>query len=156
VRGAGPSAHEATSSIRVDDTHWPLVLSSFLGTPTSDEVDAWLIQMSAVYARDGRFVLLADIAPARPDLGHVQRIGAWSKKHRDLTRAKCAGVAVVLRSPALRFVISAFYLVVTLPCPMVVFDDEPPAAVWLRRQLELDGLPVPPYLQSPERRVSGS
>jgi hypothetical protein len=147
---------ESAASIRVDDAHWPLVLCTFRGTPTGDAVDAWLAQMSAVYAREGRFVLLADIAPARPDLAHVQRIGAWSKNHRDLTRAKCAGVAVVMRSAAHRFVISAFHLIVTLPCPMSVFDDEQPAGAWLRKQLERDGLVVPAYLESPERRVSGS
>jgi hypothetical protein len=155
VRATGPSAHDSTASIRVDDTHWPLALCTFRGTPSGEDVDAWLAQMSALHARDGRFVLLADIAPDRPELGHVQRIGAWAKKNRDLTRAKCAGIAVVLRSPAQRFLISAFYLVVTPPCPMSAFDDEQPAAVWLRKQLELDGLAVPSYLESP-RRVSGS
>jgi hypothetical protein len=140
-----------TASILVDDTHWPLATCSFRGTPTADQVDAWLAQMSALHARGDRFVFLVDIATGRPDFGHVRRIGSWAQKNVALVRATCAGTAVILESPAQRFLISAFYLVVTPPSPMSVFDDRPPAAAWLAKKLEAEGLAVPPYLQSLSR-----
>jgi hypothetical protein len=141
-------AAESTPSIRVDDTHWPLAICAFEGTPSAEEVDAWLTQMSALHARGDRFVMLTDVAAGRPDFAHVRRIGAWTKRNLDVVRATCAGIAVILESPAQRFLVSAFYLVVTPPCPMTVFDDRPPAAAWLKKRLESEGLAVPAYLQS--------
>jgi hypothetical protein len=142
----GAAAPKSVSSIRVDDTHWPLALCTFQGTPGGDEVDSWLAQMGALFARGKRFVLLADVATSRPDLAHLRGIGAWAQKNRASIRATCRGVAVIVKSPWQRFLISAFYLVAPPPCPMSVFDDRRSAVTWLRERLEEDGLAVPRYL----------
>jgi hypothetical protein len=145
--GEGAAAPKGVSSIRVDDTHWPLALCTFRGTPCAEDVESWLADMGALYARGKRFVMLADVATNRHDLSHVRRIGEWAREHRAVIRATCAAAAVMVQSPWQRFVISAFYLVVPPPCPMAVFDDSRSAAAWLRERAEEDGLPVPPYLE---------
>jgi hypothetical protein len=144
----GAAAPESISSIRVDDTHWPLALCTFQGNPSGDDVESWLADMSALYARGKRFVMLADVATSRHDLSHVKRIGEWARENRALIRATCAAAAVMVRSPWQRFVISAFYLVVPPPCPMAVFDDRPSAGAWLRERVIAEGLAVPAYLES--------
>jgi hypothetical protein len=144
----GPAAAETTSSIRVDDTHWPLALCTFQGVPDGEHVESWLADMGALYARGERFVMLADVATSRHDLSHVRRIGEWARENRAAIRATCAAAAVIVQSPWQRFVISAFYLVVPPPCPMAVFDDRPSGAAWLREKLKGEGLGMPPYLES--------
>jgi hypothetical protein len=144
----GAAALEGIGSIRVDDTHWPLALCTFRGVPRGEDVESWLADMSALYARGKRFVMLAEVATSRHDVSHVRRIGEWARENRAVIRATCAGAAVMVQSPWQRFVISAFYLVVPPPCPMSVFDDTPAAAAWLRERLEEEGLAVPPYLES--------
>jgi hypothetical protein len=148
VIGRGVGALEGTSSIRVDDAHWPLALCTFRGAPSGDDVDSWLADMGALVARGKRFVMLADVATSRHDLSHLRRIGEWARENLDAFHATCAAVAVIVQSPWQRFLISAFYLVVTAPCPMSVFDDRPSAAAWLRERLKKEGLGVPAYLES--------
>jgi hypothetical protein len=133
--------------IRVDDTQWPLVIITFEGRSDRAALDAWLSRMDEVHSRGKRFVMIAHIQLHSPDFSHIARMGAWTNANKERTRKWCGGVAVVLASPAYRFLVSAYYLVVAPACPMSVFDDAPSAKAWLRQRLVEERLAIPQYLK---------
>ena len=58
-----------------------------------------------------------------------------------------AGSAIVLGSPAMRFIMSAFYLVAVPPSPTSLFEEAEKAKAWLRRRLSEEKMRVPEYLR---------
>ena len=143
-----PRAHmEETGSIELDETHWPLAISTLTGRPTTEMVESYIVRLTKMHMRGERFVCLIFIRLSRPDFAHVTRLGAWTKQNQELSRQWNAGSAIVLGSPAMRFIMSAFYLVAVPPSPTSVFEDEDKAKAWLRRRLTEEKIRIPQYLR---------
>jgi hypothetical protein len=137
---------EETGSIELDESHWPLVISTLVGRPTTEIVEAFIENLTRVHTKNERFVSLTFMRLSRPDFAHVARLGAWAKHNQELSRRWNAGSAIVLGSPAMRFIMSAFYLVAVPPSPIAVFEEPEQAKAWLRRRLTEEKMRVPDYL----------
>jgi hypothetical protein len=134
--------------IRVDDRSWPVVVSTFDGQQTDEDVESYMRRIDEVHARRQPFVMLSLMKKYSNNLAHLKRLGEWSKASSRADMEYCKGSAIVLPSSAARFLISSFFLFVVPPFPMVSFDDSPAALAWLKRRLAEVGLPVPPALDS--------
>jgi hypothetical protein len=137
---------EETGSIELDESHWPLVIHTLVGRPTTEIVEAFIKRLDKIHAKNERFACLIFIRLNRPDFAHVARLGSWAKQNQELSRRWNAGSAIVLGSPAMRFIMSAFYLVAVPPSPIVVFEEPEQAKSWLRRRMTEEKMRVPPYL----------
>jgi hypothetical protein len=76
----------------------------------------------------------------------VARLGSWAKQNQELSRQWNAGSAIILGSPAMRFIMSAFYLVAVPPSPTAVFEEPEQAKTWLRRRMTEEKMRVPEFL----------
>jgi hypothetical protein len=135
-----------TRAMHVDDSHWPVVLGTYDGQQTDDDVEHYIRRMDEMYARRQAFVALTIVRAYAGNFAHVKRLGAWTKANSEASGEWCKGGAVVLPSSAARFLISSFFLVFVPPFPLVAFDDVAPAVAWVRKRLVVVGLPVPPSL----------
>jgi hypothetical protein len=134
--------------IHVDDANWPLVLTTFDGQQSDDDVGYYMGRMDEMRARGEPFVALTILRSYSNNLSHLRRMGAWAKATSNRPVEWCKGSAIVLPSTAARFLISSFLLLVVPPFPMVSFDDLPAAIAWVKRRLVAVGLPVPATLES--------
>ncbi len=134
------------AGIHLDKTHWPLAVATLEGRPTADDLESFLRGLDDIHSKGERFFMLTHMRVYRPDMSQVTRMGAWAKNNQERTRRWCAGSAIVLGSPTMRFVISAFYLIAVPPCPMTLFDDPMGARSWLRQKMGEEKMPIPEYL----------
>jgi hypothetical protein len=132
--------------MHVDDAHWPVVVATYEGQQTDDDVEHYIRRMDEVHARGEPFVALTIVRAYAANFAHVKRLGAWTKANDNNLNQLCRGAATVLPSSTARFLISSYFLVFVPPFPMVAFDDVSPAVAWVRRRLVEVGLPVPPSL----------
>jgi hypothetical protein len=139
-------------SIVVDDSHWPVVVSTHDGRQTSADVEHFIQSIDQAHDRRQPFVVLAVVRRFESDLSHVKRLGTWGKNRSHVHSEMCKGVAIVLTSSSARFLVSSFFLIFVPPFPFVSFDDVGPAVAWLRRRLVEVGLPVPASLATLEER----
>jgi hypothetical protein len=137
---------EEPGSIEIDESHWPLVIHTLVGRPTTEMVEALIGRLDKIHAKNQRFVCLINIRLNRPDFAHVARLGSWTKSNQELSRRWNAGSAIVLGSPAMRFIMSAFYLVAVPPSPIKVFEEPEQAKTWLRLRMTEEKMRVPEYL----------
>jgi hypothetical protein len=137
-----------SSKVQVDDANWPLVLTTFDGQQSDDDVEYYMRRMDGIHARGEPFVALTILRSYSNNLSHLKRLGGWAKARSNRPAESCKGSAIVLPSTAARFLISSFLLLFVPPFPMVSFDDLPAAVAWLKRQLVAVGLPIPATLES--------
>jgi hypothetical protein len=97
-------------------------------------------------AAAGPFVVLTDTTLMKSSPRHV--ISAFSdgiKKMPALSK-NWLGNAVVVNSPAVRFVLSTLLIVAPMPTDVKVFDDRMEARRWCGSILGREGLTIPPQL----------
>jgi hypothetical protein len=139
------------SCIEVDETDWPLVLQTFDGQQTDDDVAHFEHRMAEVLARGEDFVTLCYIREYSMNLGHIRRLGDFTKSRRGAFEAFCKGGAIVIPSPSFRFILSSFYLMVPLPHPTLICEDAARAEPWLLHRLKEAKMIIPHSLQAPGR-----
>jgi hypothetical protein len=131
--------------LRVDVKDFPLVVQTFDGQQTDEDVDFYLGELDRLYDRGQPMVCITYIREYASVLSQMQRFGAWVKNKRPLLHLN-KGTALVLPSPSFRFILSSFYLIVTPPFPMVLFATDNQAHEWVRKKLRQEGMPVPSWL----------
>jgi hypothetical protein len=115
------------------------------GKQTDADVDEYLREVAAVYARNQPFITIAYIRDYAMILSHVGRIAESAKR---LPQERCKGSALVIPFPTFRFILSSFYLLYVPPHPVVVFEKAEPAELWARQRLKDVGLPIPEALRA--------
>jgi hypothetical protein len=135
----------AEGSIRLDDRHWPLVLIVYEGAPSKAVFARYLAEMERCFARREKHGYLLDGREGAM-LGAEERNtqGAWLKTHRDVLRTYSVGTGLVVRSAAVRFLISAIYLIQTPVSPTETFGSVDDAHAWLGKIFDQHGLRLPP------------
>jgi hypothetical protein len=131
--------------MRVELADFPLVVQTFDGEQSEDDVDAYLGELDRIYGRGQPFVGITYIRQYASNLAQIQRFGNWMKKNRPVLHLN-KGTALVLPSPSFRFILSSFYLIVTPPFPLVLFSTDEQAHEWLKKKLRQEGMPVPGWL----------
>jgi hypothetical protein len=137
--------------IEVDETDWPLVLQTFDGHQTDDDVARFERRMAEVLARGEDFVTLCYVREYAMNLEHIQRLAEFTKSRRGAFETFCKGGAIVIPSPSFRFILSSFYLMIQPPHPTLVCEEAARAEPWLLHRLKEAKLPIPHSLQAPGR-----
>lgn len=141
----------ASTGIRIDDRHWPLVVVTFEEAVSDEAFETYLAGMHRCLARGEPHGYLVDARKGTMISGPQRAAqSAWLKRHEVDIKRYSVGTAVVLRSAALRFVLSAMYLLQAPITPTESFGTVDEAHAWLATTFSRAGLMLPP------RRVLGS
>lgn len=136
--------------IQINETHWPLVVFTFGGHITAEELENYLKASERMLARNEKYiglVLTERMAPL--ELPLMRRQAAWIKQHHASLREQSLGVALVISSPMLRGVLKAILWLQPMPQPHTVCSTAEEALAWIKirtrtRKLELPSLPSLP------------
>ncbi|HEX8437607.1 hypothetical protein [Archangium sp.] len=128
------------SSIRIDDSLWPLRVVRFVGATTPEQFDHYLEGAAACLRRGEKFISILDLTRGVPTPELRQRQAEWIQKHDALLRECQLGVAFVIISPLMRLALSAIFYFKAMPVPYVVTAQLSEAALWAISRLEAEGL----------------
>jgi hypothetical protein len=123
--------------METDEALWPIVVHRTVGIPTDGQIDAFIARADHLLARQVAHVVIFDnTAAGRASPYMRKRSMDWLKANQTALTKYCLGTALVIRSPALRFVMSTVMLVVSQPVPHDVFATLGQAVGWARERLE--------------------
>jgi hypothetical protein len=119
-----------------DDSQWPLLQIRYGMRISGDEADAYHRTLRGYLMLREPFVVLADARAAEvPPPRERQRMADFIRETEALSRRCVAGMALVMRTPAGRGVLTAVLWLKTPPFPMRAFGTVQEAAAWCRQQL---------------------
>ncbi len=145
----------AAHCMQVDDSYWPLVVATFDGQQTDEDLEHYISAMNAVHARREPFVALTVARSYANNFAHVRRLGAWAKTTASVQKEFCRGAAIVVPASSGRFLISSFLLIFVPPNPMVVLEDMRAAIPWVKQRLVEANMVVPPSIAKLEVAANG-
>jgi hypothetical protein len=117
---------------------FPLIEIRFTGEKeTSENFQAYLDGLEANYERKERISLIFDASAALP-LNPVYQLkqANWMKKHDDLIRKYCVGVAYVIPGALLRNTLKLIFKLQSSPTTFKVFRKHSDARAWARGLLK--------------------
>lgn len=122
---------------RLDDTRHPLVVVTFEGQLTDDEMTKYLEDMETrVLGRRMPYAVVVDATRSRGIDARQRRIQAdWLRRHEAEIRRFNRGTAFVITSPIVRGALTAIFWIQPLPSPHVVVSTFDQAEAWCRAQL---------------------
>jgi hypothetical protein len=137
---------DPSSFITVDDSHWPLVVATFVGEPTLQQQDEYL-QRSLGYLRRGeKFLTILDAREVRMMTAeHRRRVAEFQLQHEALLRSQVVGCVSVINSPVMQLASSLLHFFRPPPYPNVTTRTLPEAVMWVAVRLE--GLGLHPLAQ---------
>ncbi|MCC6875996.1 MAG: hypothetical protein IT378_16935 [Sandaracinaceae bacterium] len=126
----------AVDGITTSLDEWPIVVHTTVGIPSEQDVRAFVERADALLLRRERHVVVFDNSQAGRVPSYLRDASTeWLARNRDALERHCAGSALVLRSPALRFVMSTVLLVSSHAVIKEVFGTREEAMAWARRTL---------------------
>ena len=131
-----PPAH-----IRLDDSHWPLLVIRYEGTATDEEVARALTASGRCLERDEPCVIIHDMSRASEVGALTQRHlqAEWLRRHDARLRQWVLGIAFVTNSAALRLMVSLLMHLKPL-VPHKTFPHLPEAVSWVAHQFPQPGI----------------
>lgn len=124
------------SGITFDDTHWPLLLLRFEGTPTPAQLEAYLARRLEYLQRQERHGIVYDTRQARFITSEVrQRHAAWSREHQTQRRRFLVGNALIISSPFIRLTMNMVLSLGSSKVPYSVAATVPEGALWVAQRL---------------------
>jgi hypothetical protein len=130
-------------SIELDSSRFPLVVATFDGAQTAEDLDRYLTTFDAVHARKKPFVLAVRLRKYSTTGDLRDRMGAWMKKCEPLTRDYCVCTAIITESMGFRFVLSSVFLIKPLITPYKVCANETEAMQFIRGEAQKRNLALP-------------
>jgi hypothetical protein len=128
------------SAITFDDTHWPLLLLRFEGTPTPEQLEAYLVRRLEYLQRQERHGIVYDTRQAHLITSHVrQRHAAWSREHQAPRQRFLVGNALIISSPVIRLSMNLVLSLGGAKVPYSVAATLPEAALWVAHRLHEAG-----------------
>ncbi|MFK7984578.1 MAG: hypothetical protein AB8I08_00995 [Sandaracinaceae bacterium] len=122
--------------ITTDESRWPIVVHRTVGIPSDAAVDAFIQRADAIMARGEPHVVVFDSLQAGRATKHMRKKNLdWLRANQDQLNELCAGLALVIRSPTLRFVMSTAMLVWPQPLEHTVVSTLGEALDWADDQL---------------------
>ena len=137
-----------SGTVVVEDKHWPLVVVVFDGTPTPEAFAGFLAKMESLLRRGQRHAYLLD-GRRGSMLGttELRLLTDWLKRLKTELKTQSAGTALVVDSAAVRFVLSAVYLVQPPVAPTESFQTVGEAYAWLTQRMREEKLPLVPRVE---------
>jgi hypothetical protein len=104
---------------------------------TDAEHAAYLAELQRFYSENDLIAVVFHVRTRDLPSGSQQRAqGAWMKANKTLLAEKGVGVAFVFPSAALRFVLSAIFLIQRLPHEYAIVSTLAEGLAWSRERLE--------------------
>lgn len=123
-------------SIQLEDAHWPLLLVRFDGTPTDEEFERYLDQMTTMLALRQRHAIVLDATAAHFTPMSQSRMQAhWIRAHKTELEELTAGTAIVFSSRLFRVVVASVFMIQPPPTPYATFGTLGEATRWAAAQL---------------------
>ncbi len=130
--------------IRIDLNRMPLVIVTWEGACSDDEVQAYLTNMSEVVARPDRRAVIFDASKASPPGATQRRMqGAWLKENKERIQHKTVGTAFVIDSAIIRGGLTAVFWIQGLSTQQLVCATLPEAVQWAEQRLVDAGVVAP-------------
>jgi hypothetical protein len=132
----------------IDWEHWPVLVVEMRAAMTDAMVADYSAAIEKALARREKFanVFLSLTSSSKQDRKVLKRMADFSNANKDRLGELCLGSAVVLGSPAGRFILSSFLLLVRSPTPIRAFSSVEPAREWIDSLFEGASLKPPPQL----------
>jgi len=122
--------------IRIDLGRMPLVVVTWEGSCTDEEVELYLAAMAEVVTRpDRRAVVLDASRAALPSATQRRMQGMWLKEHEDRIKHKTVGTAFVVESAIIRGGLTAVFWIQGLSTQQLVCATLPEALAWAGQRL---------------------
>lgn len=136
-------------SIALDLTQPPFVFTKFDGEQTLEELERYIADMDAVFARQEPYFSVTWLKKYARSPDQVKRTAAWFKDRDQVIRERCICSAIISSSAAFRFALSAVFLIKPMPGPYTVcgsFDD---AMSFGRGEFRKRGVRFPERVRNP-------
>jgi hypothetical protein len=132
---------DSASFITLDDSHWPLLVATFVGEPTLQQQEEYL-ERSLTYLRRGeKFLSLLDTRAVRMmTADHRRKVAEFQLQHEALLRSQVLGCVSVIDSPAMQLAASILLFFRPPPFPYVTTRTLAEAVMWVAVRLEGLGL----------------
>jgi hypothetical protein len=124
-----------------DESLWPLLMVTYVGTPSPEQQEEYQARLSACLRRGEKYVSILDMRaftgippPQR------QRMAQFLREHEDLFRQVGLGTCLIITSPVVRLVVSVIFHLKPMPAPYYVAPTMQAALDWVLGQLEAAGL----------------
>lgn len=121
------------------------MIVTFDGAAPRPVFDRFLVKMESYLLRKERHFYLLDGREGAM-LGSAERAaqGEWLKRHKPELQRYSAATALVVRSAAVRFMLTAIYLIQAPMIPTETFNTVDDAYAWLRARAEKEGTSIVP------------
>ena len=126
-------------------TNGPFLTVEALAVLSVEDLPA-LFEAFEVASRAGPFVVLTDTTGMKSAPRQVISAFADGLKSIPSLSTSWKGNAVLVSSPAVRFVLSTLLIVASMPTEVKAFDDRMDARRWLGSILGREGITLPPQL----------
>jgi len=134
----------SSASIIIDDTHWPLLVLRFVGSPTLKQCKEFFEQRASYLERGETHVGISDATQMKlppPEFLPLQE--AWLLKHEALLAKTFLGVATIVRAPDIQLLKSAATYRTPLPYPTINVSTLRAGVDWAVKRLQEAGLQEP-------------
>ncbi len=128
--------------------HWPVLIFDLRAEMTAPMMDRQMAAVTEAFARQQPFAYaFLSVTPGHSfDRKLLKPIADFTNAHRAELAKYCLGAAIVLGSPAYRFMLTSFLLLARTANPIKAFSAPEPAGEWLASLLTGAGLQAPPGL----------
>jgi len=135
------------SGVRLDLTHWPILLCCIEGDPTLDDVDEFLAAYEErVMTRTDPFACVVEMSGLTrvPSARLRGRAARWARSHQNFAIQQNRGLAIVAPNPIARAVMKTLLWVVPAPVPTSFEPDLTSAVRVVAYRLATSGIDVAP------------
>lgn len=130
--------------LTTDESLWPIVIHETVGVPPESDVIRMLARSDACLARREKYIVIFDSSRAGSTPGYLRDASIrWLKDNRGELERWCLGSALVVRSPALRFLMSTVLLMTSHTVPQEVFPTFDKAMDWAEAKLRAADVAYP-------------
>jgi hypothetical protein len=121
---------------QIDTTRPQIVIHAMDGALSDAELDAYVLEGTAVFLRSGPHVTLIDTARMGSVSAYARaRTLDWFKEHRARLIETCLGVGYVIPSPLFRFMAMTVFFAINPSIPYAVFETREQALAWAAARL---------------------
>jgi hypothetical protein len=135
--------------IVLDYSQQPVVFTKFDGEQTLEELERYIADMDAVFARRQPYYSVTWLKRYARDPQQIKRTAAWFKDRAQPIRELCIATSIISTSAALRFALSTLFLIRPINGPYTVCATFDEAMAFGQTHFQKRGLRLAPTIRNP-------
>jgi hypothetical protein len=135
--------------IEVDLTQPPVVFTKFDGDQTVEELERFIAEMEAVFARGQPYFSVTWMKRYARSAEQLRRTAKWFADREAVIRELCVATTIISTSAAFRFALSALFLIRPMYGPYTVCASFDEAMAFGREEFRKRGLRLSPFIRNP-------